>query len=71
MIEAMQEQTPMPPEYQYLHEGSAVLHPKFGRGKILRLRQKWPETRADVFFDEYGPKTLVLARTTLELIDEE
>ena len=71
LIEAMQEQTPMPPEYQYLHEGSAVLHPKFGRGKILRLRQKWPETRADVFFDEYGPKTLVLARTTLELIDEE
>jgi DNA helicase-2/ATP-dependent DNA helicase PcrA len=60
----------VPPEYEYLRRGCRVRHPRFGEGRVTRLFQRWPETRAEIVFDEFGPKTIVLARTSLELITE-
>jgi len=62
------ETPPYPPEYEYLRVGSRVRHPRFGDGSVTRLRQRWPDTRADVTFDRLGPKTLVLAMTSLEVL---
>ena len=59
---------PPPPEYEYLKEGCMVRHSKFGLGKVTKLRQPWPQTRADIFFTDYGPKTLVLSKTNLEVL---
>jgi len=59
---------PAPPEYEYLTEGCRVRHSRFGEGKVLRLRQPWPQTRADIFFDEYGPKTIVLSMANVEVL---
>ena len=57
-----------PPEYEGLTVGRKVRHPKFGIGKVIRLRQPWPETRAEILFEQAGPKTIVIARTTLEVL---
>jgi len=59
---------PVPPEYEHLRRGSLVYHPKFGRGTLTKIgSQSWPQTRVDVVFEDYGPKTLVLALSRLEL----
>ena len=58
-----------PPEYEYLRVGSKVRHAAFGLGKVLRLHQPWPDTRAEIDFQRWGKKTLVLSRTKLELAD--
>ena len=70
LIEAVENEHPYPPEYEHLREGSMVRHPKFGLGKILKLAQPWPETRATIHFQQCGPKKIVLAMTTLELVEE-
>ena len=58
----------IPPEYEHLRRGCLVYHPKFGHGKLTRIGgQAWPQTRVDVTFEDYGPKTLVLAPSKLEL----
>ncbi|MGC9453797.1 MAG: ATP-dependent helicase [Phycisphaerae bacterium] len=72
-IEAIYEQQErqLPPEYEYLRAGCRVRHPRFGEGQVLQIgQQPWPQTRAEIAFDEYGPKTIVLGRTSLELITE-
>ncbi len=67
-IEALAETHQLPPEYEYLTEGRWVEHPKFGRGQVLKLSQPWPETRATIHFERWGPKKIVLAKTHLELL---
>jgi len=78
IIEAMAERTelagdyetsaePPPPEYEHLGVGCTVQHPKFGIGKVAKLSQPWPKTRAVIDFHEVGRKTLVLAMAKLEL----
>jgi DNA helicase-2/ATP-dependent DNA helicase PcrA len=59
-----------PPEYEYLKVGSPVTHPQFGRGKVVALRQPWPETRAEIVFERVGKKTLVLAYAKLRVGDD-
>jgi DNA helicase II / ATP-dependent DNA helicase PcrA len=56
-----------PPEYEDLKVGSSVRHEKFGRGKVLALRQPWPETRAEIQFENAGKKTIVLALARLRV----
>ncbi len=59
----------IPPEYEHLRRGCRVYHPKFGYGKLVRVAgPARPPTRVDVTFDDYGPKTLVLALSKLELV---
>jgi len=69
LIEAMQEARHLPPEYEYLKVGCRVDHPKFGQGTVAEIgSQPWPETRAKVYFDRFGLKTLVLSAARLELL---
>jgi DNA helicase-2/ATP-dependent DNA helicase PcrA len=72
MADAVELPPPMddgvPPEYEYLREGSRVEHPKFGRGIVQKLRQPWPQTRAEILFESCGPKTIVIAQARLEVV---
>lgn len=45
---------------QSLKIGDAVLHEKFGKGKILNLEGVWPETKANIDFEANGLKSLLL-----------
>jgi hypothetical protein len=68
-IEAMEE-TPIPPEYEHLVVNCRIRHPKFGQGKVIALRNHWPETRAEILFDNCGHKTIWLKHTRLEVMDD-
>ena len=68
-IEAMEDDCPLPPDYEYLGQGCRVYHPTFGPGTVLRIRQPWPQTRVDVKFDSVGRKTLVLSAAKLEMME--
>jgi len=68
LIEAMENAVEFPPEYEYLQVGCRIRHPKFGTGKVVKLSRPWPETRAEILFDDYGTKKIVLQYTTLELV---
>ena len=70
IIEVLADERPPPPEYEYLTEGCMVSHPKFGLGRVVKLTGVWPETRATIHFEQWGPKRIVLAMTTLEVLDE-
>jgi len=61
-------EVPYPPEYEYLRVGCRIRHPRFGEGQVTRLRQPWPQTRAEILFDDCGPKTIVLAATSVEVL---
>ncbi|MFW6132979.1 MAG: ATP-dependent helicase [Planctomycetota bacterium] len=72
IIEAMADaetHAPPPPEYQYITPGSRVHHPKYGPGRVMQVSCSWPETRAEIVFDESGPKTIVLRSVELELLE--
>jgi DNA helicase-2/ATP-dependent DNA helicase PcrA len=69
VIEAMQAETPLPPEYQYLRPGCRVWSSKFGAGTLMKMSGPWPETRVEVAFDGLGQKRLVLRQASLELSD--
>jgi len=71
IIEAMAGERSLPPQYEHLREGCLVSHPKFGTGKVVALARRWPETRATIHFRQWGPKKIVLAKTTLELLSNE
>lgn len=43
-----------------LMAGDTVLHEKFGRGKISHIEGIWPETKATIFFEKDGNKSLLL-----------
>jgi DNA helicase-2/ATP-dependent DNA helicase PcrA len=60
---------PPPPEYEHLRVGAMVQHPKFGMGKVAKLSQPWPRTKAVVDFHAVGRKTIVLSMARLELCD--
>ena len=65
----LRDAAPVPPEYEHLREGARVHHQLFGFGSVTRLgAQPWPDTRVDVFFEQAGPKRLVLGKANLELL---
>ena len=70
-IETMELEHAFPPEYEHLREGCLVRHPKFGVGQVVRLSQRWPETRATIHFAEWGPKKIILSKTRVELVDDD
>jgi DNA helicase-2/ATP-dependent DNA helicase PcrA len=66
------ESAPAPPaEYQYLRSGSRVSHPLYGIGQVVKISLPWPQTRAEIHFEDCGPKRIVLRYAHLELLDEE
>jgi len=62
---------PPPAEYEHLVVNCRVRHPKFGAGKVIGLRNHWPQTRAEILFDNLGHKTIVLSHTHLEVLDHD
>ena len=60
-----------PPEYEYLKVGSRVRHPQFGPGRVVALRQPWPQTRAEIVFEAWGRKTIVLSAAQLEVGEDQ
>jgi DNA helicase-2/ATP-dependent DNA helicase PcrA len=64
----MPDEPPPPPEYENLVVNCRVWHPKFGQGKVIGLRNQWPETRAEIIFDKFGHKTIVLRQAHLEVL---
>jgi len=59
-----------PPGYEDLVLNGRVRHPKFGEGKVVALRNRWPDTRAEILFDEVGHKTIWLKYVRLEVLDD-
>lgn len=43
-----------------LQTGDAVMHEKFGKGKIVSMEGAWPETKATIDFEKAGSKSLLL-----------
>jgi len=68
IIEADQKGVSLPEGYEYLKVGCRVHHRLFGRGKVVRMWRRWPDTRARIDFNRYGPKTIVLQHAALELV---
>ncbi|MCH2135518.1 MAG: UvrD-helicase domain-containing protein [Phycisphaerales bacterium] len=51
--------------------GAYVRHPRFGVGQVQRVLQRPQGTTATINFQEWGPRTLYVSRTSLEVIDPE
>jgi len=67
----MPDEPPPPAEYEHLVVNSRVRHWKFGLGKVIGLRNHWPQTRAEIIFDNFGHKTIVLSLAHLEVLDSD
>ena len=61
---------PPPAEYEHLVVNSRIRHPSFGEGKVVSLRNHWPDTRAEIIFDRSGHKTIWLKHTRLEVLEQ-
>jgi len=48
--------------------GDWVLHDKFGKGQISALEGNWPETKANIIFENVGQKSLLLKFARLNKI---
>ncbi len=66
-IEALEAAAAVPPEYEHLKVGCWVHSPRFGGGRVVKLANRWPETRVVVDFTDCGRKTLVLRLAQLEI----
>ncbi|HPQ08939.1 MAG TPA: 3'-5' exonuclease [Bacteroidia bacterium] len=51
-----------------LQKGDVVTHDKFGRGTILEISGKWPDSKAVILFDNHGQKVLLLKFAKLEKV---
>ena len=49
--------------------GMQVRHPKFGKGKVLHVQGTVPDTRAIIFFENAGEKTLLLKFAKLTIVN--
>ncbi|RME16101.1 MAG: ATP-dependent DNA helicase [Bacteroidetes bacterium] len=52
-----------------LQKGNVVYHDKFGRGTVLDVVGKWPDSKAIVYFDDHGQKVLLLKFAKLEKVE--
>jgi DNA helicase-2/ATP-dependent DNA helicase PcrA len=69
-IEAYEVVLAVPEEYEHLRPGCWVKSPHFGAGKVMQVKNPWPETRVIVDFAHHGRKTLVLKLAHLEMMNE-
>ena len=49
--------------------GMEVEHARFGTGKVLQTEGDFPDTKATVFFKDFGQKQLLLKFAKLKIID--
>ena len=66
-----QDQAPAMPRGDAVHPGELVRHPRFGVGMVRRVLQRPQGTTATIEFNDWGPRTLYVARAGLEKIDDE
>ncbi len=50
--------------------GVTVRHPRFGPGIVRRVLHRPQGTTATIEFDDFGPRTLYVARAALEVLDD-
>ena len=51
--------------------GVRVRHPRFGEGLVRRVLQRPQGTTATIDFDDWGPRTLYVSRTRLDILDRD
>lgn len=66
MIEAMNLDETIPPEFASFQPGMMVKHPTFGTGRVITLSHDGIRTRAVVKFNQIGIKTLILQHANLK-----
>ena len=57
-------------EHASVKPGDSVRHPRFGTGIVRRVLQRPQGTTATIEFDDWGPRTLYVARANLEVLDD-
>jgi DNA helicase-2/ATP-dependent DNA helicase PcrA len=57
-------------EGEGIRPGNTVIHPKFGRGRVLRVEGSGENMRLDVDFASYGPKKLIAKYAKLTVISQ-
>jgi len=57
-----------PDDPQRIQAGMDVQHARFGKGKVLLIEGDYPETKAIVFFQDFGQKQLLLKFAKLKII---
>lgn len=53
-----------------LMEGQRIEHQRFGKGTVAKIDGEGPNTKANIEFDHYGAKTLVLKFAKLRLVKD-
>ncbi len=59
----------VPDDPRKIKAGMEVEHARFGTGKVLQTEGAFPDTKATVFFKEFGQKQLLLKFAKLKIID--
>jgi DNA helicase II / ATP-dependent DNA helicase PcrA len=52
-----------------IQTGMQVVHPRFGKGKVINLEGEFPNRKATVFFSDHGQKQLLLKFAKLKIQD--
>jgi DNA helicase-2/ATP-dependent DNA helicase PcrA len=59
----------VPDDPRKIKAGMEVEHARFGTGKVLQTEGEFPDTKATVFFKDFGQKQLLLKFAKLKIID--
>ncbi len=59
----------VPDDPRRIKAGMEVEHARFGTGKVLQTEGDFPDTKATVFFKDFGQKQLLLKFAKLKIID--
>lgn len=55
-------------DLKFLAVGNGVIHPKFGKGTVMKVEGKGDERKASIRFDETGDKVLVLKYAKMKIV---
>ena len=58
----------VPDDPKQIQPGMEVEHARFGKGKVLQIEGVFPDTKATVFFKEFGQKQLLLKFAKLKIV---
>ncbi len=49
--------------------GMTVFHSRFGKGKVLSIYGNYPDTKAEILFEQFGTKKMLLKFAKLKILD--
>lgn len=52
-----------------IQTGMQVIHPRFGKGKVVNIEGEFPNNKATVFFNDHGQKQLLLKFARLKIVN--